>query len=78
MYNHICFLFKYISAYINGNSYSFQVIPYFYKISMGKKRGEDVSAAEVEFTEKLSQLNEVGWNTYIFLKYSFLWRFINF
>lgn len=56
----------------------FQVIPYFYKISMGKKRGEDVSAAEVEFTEKLSQLNEVGWNTYIFLKSIFLWWFINF
>uniref|UniRef100_A0A8C2FC82 GST N-terminal domain-containing protein n=1 Tax=Cyprinus carpio TaxID=7962 RepID=A0A8C2FC82_CYPCA len=37
-----------------------KVIPYFYKISMGKKRGEDVSAAEVEFTEKVSQLNEVG------------------
>ncbi|KAF4105784.1 glutathione S-transferase omega-1-like [Onychostoma macrolepis] len=35
-----------------------KVIPYFYKISMGKKRGEDVSAAEVEFTEKVSQLNE--------------------
>ncbi|ROL49556.1 Glutathione S-transferase omega-1 [Anabarilius grahami] len=36
-----------------------KVIPYFYKISMGKKRGEDVSAAEVEFTEKLSPLNEI-------------------
>ncbi|XP_016149706.1 glutathione S-transferase omega-1-like isoform X1 [Sinocyclocheilus grahami] len=35
-----------------------KVIPYFYKISMGKKRGEDVSAAEVEFTEKVSQLHE--------------------
>uniref|UniRef100_A0A671NSM2 Glutathione-dependent dehydroascorbate reductase n=1 Tax=Sinocyclocheilus anshuiensis TaxID=1608454 RepID=A0A671NSM2_9TELE len=35
-----------------------KVIPYFYKISMGKKRGEDVSAAEVEFTDKVSQLNE--------------------
>ncbi|XDV50310.1 hypothetical protein PO909_019384 [Leuciscus waleckii] len=35
-----------------------KVIPYFYKISMGKKRGEDVAAFEVEFTEKLSLLNE--------------------
>ncbi|XP_067278547.1 glutathione S-transferase omega-2 [Pseudorasbora parva] len=35
-----------------------KVIPLFYKISMGKKRGEDVSAAEVEFKEKVSQLNE--------------------
>ncbi|XP_073691128.1 glutathione S-transferase omega-2 [Garra rufa] len=35
-----------------------KVIPYFYTISMGKKRGEDVSAAEAEFTEKVSKLNE--------------------
>lgn len=42
------------------NSSSLQVVPYFYKISMGKKRGEDVSTAEAEFTEKLVQLNEVG------------------
>ncbi|TRY99574.1 hypothetical protein DNTS_032884 [Danionella cerebrum] len=35
-----------------------KVIPYFYKISMGKKRGEDVSTAEAEFKEKLVPLNE--------------------
>ncbi len=57
------FWIKWIYAYIFVNSSSFQVVPYFYKISMGKERGEDVSAAEVEFTEKVSQLNEVSCNS---------------
>ncbi|XP_051504631.1 glutathione S-transferase omega-1-like [Myxocyprinus asiaticus] len=35
-----------------------KVIPYFYKISMGKKNGEDVSTPEIEFKEKLSKLNQ--------------------
>ncbi|KAK2896730.1 hypothetical protein QQF64_005725 [Cirrhinus molitorella] len=35
-----------------------KVIPFFYTISMGKKKGEDVSAAEAEFAEKISKLNE--------------------
>ncbi|XP_031434929.1 glutathione S-transferase omega-1 [Clupea harengus] len=36
-----------------------KVTPYFYKIPMGKKNGEDVSGLEAELKEKLSKLNEV-------------------
>ncbi|KAG5266514.1 hypothetical protein AALO_G00232950 [Alosa alosa] len=36
-----------------------KVTPYFYKIPMGKKNGEDVSSLEAELKEKLSKLNEV-------------------
>ncbi|XP_026873432.1 glutathione S-transferase omega-1 isoform X2 [Electrophorus electricus] len=36
-----------------------QVIPLFYKIPGSRKNGEDVSALEAEFKEKLSKLNEV-------------------
>ncbi|KAI2657817.1 Glutathione S-transferase omega-1 [Labeo rohita] len=35
-----------------------KVIPCFYSICMGKNKGQDVSAAEAEFTEKVSKLNE--------------------
>jgi len=38
------------------------VTPYFYKIPVNRAKGEDVSALEAELKEKLSQLNEVGWN----------------
>ena len=37
-----------------------QVIPYFYKIPMGKRGGEDVSALEGELKEKLANLNEAS------------------
>ena len=37
-----------------------QVIPYFYKIPMGKRSGEDVSALEGELKEKLAKLNEAS------------------
>ncbi|XP_062375063.1 glutathione S-transferase omega-1-like [Sardina pilchardus] len=36
-----------------------KVTPYFYKIPMGRKNGEDVSGLEGELKEKLSKLNEV-------------------
>ncbi|XP_026992135.2 glutathione S-transferase omega-1-like [Tachysurus fulvidraco] len=36
-----------------------KVIPLFYKIPMGKNKGEDVSAIEAELKEKLSKLNKV-------------------
>ncbi|XP_026873429.1 glutathione S-transferase omega-1 isoform X1 [Electrophorus electricus] len=36
-----------------------KVIPLFYKIPGSRKNGEDVSALEAEFKEKLSKLNEV-------------------
>ncbi|XP_076142177.1 glutathione S-transferase omega-1-like [Alosa pseudoharengus] len=36
-----------------------KVTPYFYKIPMGKKNGEDVSSLEAELKERLSKLNEV-------------------
>ncbi|XP_076142179.1 glutathione S-transferase omega-1-like [Alosa pseudoharengus] len=36
-----------------------KVTPYFYKIPMGKKKGEDVSSLEAELKERLSKLNEV-------------------
>ena len=39
-----------------------QVTPYFYKIPMGKKNGEDVSGLEAELKEKLSKLNEVNFH----------------
>lgn len=42
---------------INVYGFLFQVIPYFYKLSMTK--GEDLSVPEKEFKEKLGQLNEV-------------------
>ncbi|KAF4105783.1 glutathione S-transferase omega-1-like isoform X1 [Onychostoma macrolepis] len=35
-----------------------KVIPYFYKIPVGKTKGEDVSALEAELKEKLVQFNE--------------------
>ncbi|XP_029304971.1 glutathione S-transferase omega-1-like [Cottoperca gobio] len=35
-----------------------KVIPYFYKIPMGRKKGEDVSALEGELKEKFGKLNE--------------------
>ncbi|XP_056465346.1 glutathione S-transferase omega-1-like [Gadus chalcogrammus] len=35
-----------------------KVVPYFYKIPMGKRSGEDVSALEGELKEKLAKLNE--------------------
>ncbi|XP_052007644.1 glutathione S-transferase omega-1 [Xyrauchen texanus] len=35
-----------------------KVIPFFYKIPMGRKNGEDVSALETELKDKLSKLNE--------------------
>ncbi|XP_034754492.1 glutathione S-transferase omega-1-like [Etheostoma cragini] len=35
-----------------------KIIPYFYKIPMGRKNGEDVSGLEAELKEKLSKLNE--------------------
>lgn len=34
--------------------------PYFYKIPMGRRNGEDVSGLEAELKEKLAKLNEVG------------------
>uniref|UniRef100_A0A3B4FCV3 Glutathione S-transferase omega n=1 Tax=Pundamilia nyererei TaxID=303518 RepID=A0A3B4FCV3_9CICH len=37
-----------------------KVIPYFYKIPMDKKKGEDVSGLEAELKEKFAKLNEVG------------------
>lgn len=38
----------------------FQRIGYFYRISSGRKNGQDVSGLEAELKEKLSKLNEVG------------------
>lgn len=35
-----------------------KVVPYFYKIPMGRKNGEDVSALEGELKEKFAKLNE--------------------
>ncbi|KAA8583703.1 glutathione S-transferase omega-1 [Etheostoma spectabile] len=35
-----------------------KITPYFYKIPMGRKNGEDVSGLEAELKEKLSKLNE--------------------
>ncbi|XP_051504632.1 glutathione S-transferase omega-1 [Myxocyprinus asiaticus] len=35
-----------------------KVTPFFYKIPMGRKNGEDVSALETELKDKLSKLNE--------------------
>ncbi|XP_054455757.1 glutathione S-transferase omega-1-like [Anoplopoma fimbria] len=35
-----------------------KITPYFYKIPMGRKKGEDVSGLEAELNEKLSKLNE--------------------
>ncbi|XP_013764851.1 glutathione S-transferase omega-1-like [Pundamilia nyererei] len=35
-----------------------KVIPYFYKIPMDKKKGEDVSGLEAELKEKFAKLNE--------------------
>lgn len=37
-----------------------QIVPYFYKIAMGRKNGDDVSGLETELKEKLTKLNEVG------------------
>lgn len=37
-----------------------QVTPYFYKIPMGRKNGEDVSGLVSELKEKLSNLNQVN------------------
>ncbi|XP_016313367.1 glutathione S-transferase omega-1-like [Sinocyclocheilus anshuiensis] len=36
-----------------------KVTPYFYKIPVGKTKGEDVSALEAELKEKLAQFNEL-------------------
>lgn len=36
------------------------MIGYFYRISSGRKNGQDVSGLEAELKEKLSKLNEVG------------------
>uniref|UniRef100_A0A3B4FCM2 Glutathione S-transferase omega n=1 Tax=Pundamilia nyererei TaxID=303518 RepID=A0A3B4FCM2_9CICH len=36
-----------------------KVIPYFYKIPMDKKKGEDVSGLEAELKEKFAKLNEL-------------------
>ncbi|XP_068577179.1 glutathione S-transferase omega-1-like [Cebidichthys violaceus] len=35
-----------------------KIVPYFYKIVMGKKKGEDVSGPEAELNEKLCKLNK--------------------
>ncbi|XP_037639100.1 glutathione S-transferase omega-1-like [Sebastes umbrosus] len=35
-----------------------KIMPYFYKISMGRAKGQDVSGLEAELKEKLSKLNE--------------------
>ncbi|XP_003964006.1 glutathione S-transferase omega-1 isoform X1 [Takifugu rubripes] len=35
-----------------------KIVPYFYKIVMGKKNGDDVSGLETELKEKLTKLNE--------------------
>ncbi|XP_029377549.1 glutathione S-transferase omega-1 [Echeneis naucrates] len=35
-----------------------KVVPYFYKISTGRQKGEDVSGLEGELTEKFAKLNE--------------------
>lgn len=35
-----------------------KITPYFYKIPMGRRKGEDVSGLEAELKEKLSKLNE--------------------
>ncbi|XP_008285022.1 glutathione S-transferase omega-1 [Stegastes partitus] len=35
-----------------------KVVPYFYKIPMGRRKGEDVSGLETEMKEKFRQLNE--------------------
>lgn len=37
-----------------------QIVPYFYKIPMVKKNGQDVSGLETELKEKLTKLNKVG------------------
>lgn len=37
-----------------------QVIPYLYKIPMGRKNGEDVSGLEAKVKEKLAKLDKVG------------------
>lgn len=37
-----------------------QIIPYLYKIPMGKKNSDDVSGLEAELNEKMVKLNEVG------------------
>lgn len=37
-----------------------QIIPYLYKISMGRRKGEDISGLEAELKEKLAQLDKVG------------------
>lgn len=42
---------------MNVYGFLFQVIPYFYKLSMAKEG--DLSVPEKEFKEKLGQLNDV-------------------
>lgn len=37
-----------------------QIVPYFYKIPMGRRNGDDVSGLEAELKGKLAKLNEVG------------------
>lgn len=37
-----------------------QIVPYFYKIPMGRTNGDDVSGLEAELKEKMAKLNEVG------------------
>lgn len=44
--------------------------PFFYKIPMGKNKGEDVSELQAELKDKLTHLNKVGeiayiWNNYM-------------
>lgn len=37
-----------------------QMMPYFYKIPMGRRNGDDISGPEAELKEKLAKLDKVG------------------
>lgn len=55
----VLFLYLPLKPVYNDAAVS-QVTPYFYKIPMGRKNGEDVSGLEAELKEKLAKLDKVG------------------